>query len=236
MAKPKKQREADKARKFFRGLSRREKNQLGDELVRGTFTWSEWMRSKPSAAFLRALDEERIDWEIREENPRKSLGSKMPEMSDADWVRLDVSQDLDRAASRLGGTGGRVEVTERTQESVRNAVDSALAKLKKARVDGDDLRERGQRLKKLADLPNSALNLLHEMSRAKGKKLRVTKGRVIDATVLFQRGYAKFVTTPRGTRFIKVAWADNPNGSSISGADRESNPGNATDLARRLKF
>jgi hypothetical protein len=50
----------DKARKFVRGLSRRELGELGDALVSGEFDWRDWLPSKPSGALLHAIDEERI--------------------------------------------------------------------------------------------------------------------------------------------------------------------------------
>ncbi len=60
----KRERERAKARTFWRRLSNAERSQIGDDLVLGTFEWSEWLGAKPTGTFLRAVDEERIGWEI----------------------------------------------------------------------------------------------------------------------------------------------------------------------------
>lgn len=144
----------------------------------------------------------------------------MPEMTDEDWVRLDVSQDLDRAASMLGGTGGRVEVAPKHQQSAKNTVDRAMDKLEDAGIRDNRLARKAEILDGLASLPNSALNLYYDMLRAKGRKLRLTKNRQIDATVLIQRGYAREQKSGK-TTYIKPVWADNPikgmPGGSVSG-------------------
>ena len=51
-------------RKFWNSLSEDEKNQLGDELVFGSFDWRDWLENKPTERDLNMLDRMRIDWEI----------------------------------------------------------------------------------------------------------------------------------------------------------------------------
>lgn len=70
MTRRKRENEREKARRFFQGLSREQRFLLGDELVLGTFEWRDWgLSSKPSAAFLDELDQDRIEWEERQSNP-----------------------------------------------------------------------------------------------------------------------------------------------------------------------
>jgi len=57
---PRRRDERAAARRFIAGLSRAQLFELGDQLVWGTFDWREWMNRRPSPAFLRALDGERI--------------------------------------------------------------------------------------------------------------------------------------------------------------------------------
>ena len=59
MTETRKDREA--GREFVRGLDMQQVFELGDALVLGYFNWREWgMQQKPSAAFIHAVDEERI--------------------------------------------------------------------------------------------------------------------------------------------------------------------------------
>ena len=67
----KRRRTQGQARRFFQGLTRAEKHDLGDQLVWGSFDWQDWFAKKPSAAFMNALDEERIHWEIQS-NPQSN--------------------------------------------------------------------------------------------------------------------------------------------------------------------
>lgn len=57
-------REVEKARRFWNGLDRRQRDELGDAFVLGTFDWREWFDAKPSGALLREVDELRILWEM----------------------------------------------------------------------------------------------------------------------------------------------------------------------------
>jgi hypothetical protein len=50
-------------RKFFRGLTRAAKDELGNALVLGYFDWTDWLDTKPTAAFLSEVDRERMYWE-----------------------------------------------------------------------------------------------------------------------------------------------------------------------------
>jgi hypothetical protein len=69
------------AKRFFKRLSRAERNELGDALVLGYFDWSDWgLEREPSAAFLRALDRARMDWEIRDDNPSDDEGDAHPDV------------------------------------------------------------------------------------------------------------------------------------------------------------
>ena len=56
--------ERAKARKWWAGCSTSQKWELGDVLVSGEYDWRDWFDKKPSAAFINALDDERIYWEI----------------------------------------------------------------------------------------------------------------------------------------------------------------------------
>ena len=60
-------REREKAKRFFASLSRHDRFELGDALVLGSFDWREWLHSKPTRTFLDELDEQRILWEIDED-------------------------------------------------------------------------------------------------------------------------------------------------------------------------
>lgn len=51
------------AARFWAGLDNDERFSIGDDLVLGQFDWREWLSAKPSAAFLDALDRERLLWE-----------------------------------------------------------------------------------------------------------------------------------------------------------------------------
>ena len=54
----------EKGRKFFRALDNKLKDQIGDDLVLGTFDWRDWdFEEKPSAALLNGIEEERLLWE-----------------------------------------------------------------------------------------------------------------------------------------------------------------------------
>lgn len=56
--------ERSRACKWFRALNTQAKWDLGDALVLGTFDWHEWgFTSKPSRAFMREVDYERMLWE-----------------------------------------------------------------------------------------------------------------------------------------------------------------------------
>ena len=57
-------RERERARLYFKALDSFQRAEIGDQLVLGDFDWRDWFVSKPSAVFLNALDEERINWEI----------------------------------------------------------------------------------------------------------------------------------------------------------------------------
>lgn len=59
------QRMAERARgaKWFHGLSRSDKGELGDAFVLGTFDWRDWLHAKPSGAFLSGAEDERLHWE-----------------------------------------------------------------------------------------------------------------------------------------------------------------------------
>lgn len=56
-------REREKAKKFWQGLSRSERGEIGDQLVRGDFDWRDWFVSKPSSALLNEVDQLRMLWE-----------------------------------------------------------------------------------------------------------------------------------------------------------------------------
>lgn len=61
------QRERDKAKRWWDQLSTAERNDLGDDLVLGSFNWKDWgLRRSPSSVFLNEVDELRIHWEIKE--------------------------------------------------------------------------------------------------------------------------------------------------------------------------
>lgn len=55
--------------RWFERLERNEKWELGDQLVLGEFSWEDWAELLPAAhcppspAFLRGVDNERINWE-----------------------------------------------------------------------------------------------------------------------------------------------------------------------------
>jgi len=53
--------------RWFRRLPYQERNVLGDQLVLGDFDWRDWFEEKPSAAFLRGVDDARIWWEMEQE-------------------------------------------------------------------------------------------------------------------------------------------------------------------------
>jgi hypothetical protein len=56
--------EQARARRFWSSLSREDRNELGDQLVLGTFDYTDWFEGKrPSSAFLNELDRERMHWE-----------------------------------------------------------------------------------------------------------------------------------------------------------------------------
>ena len=66
-------RERAAGREWFRALSPRDKDLLGDQFVFGTFDWRDWdnwFSRPPTAAFLNGAEEERIFWEIEESCPR----------------------------------------------------------------------------------------------------------------------------------------------------------------------
>jgi hypothetical protein len=55
------------ALKFWKGLDRRDRFELGDQFVLGTFDWRDWFTKKPSRVFLDEVDRERILWECENE-------------------------------------------------------------------------------------------------------------------------------------------------------------------------
>ncbi len=59
--------ECAKARSFWRSLQSWEKWELGDQLVWGSVDYDYWFGEKrPSKAFLRELDKERLYWECKQ--------------------------------------------------------------------------------------------------------------------------------------------------------------------------
>jgi hypothetical protein len=57
-------REREKARKWWNALPHELRGPLGDDLVLGEFDWRDWgFESKPSRAFMNAVDYERGLWE-----------------------------------------------------------------------------------------------------------------------------------------------------------------------------
>ncbi|MBM4370876.1 MAG: hypothetical protein FJ098_04435 [Deltaproteobacteria bacterium] len=61
-------REREKAWKFFSDLDTGAKWTIGDHLVLGTFNWKDWgLPGKPSLAFLSELDRLRMLWEDGQE-------------------------------------------------------------------------------------------------------------------------------------------------------------------------
>ena len=55
--------ERQRAKEWFESLPLLERWRLGDELVLDTFDWRDWFDAKPTANFLRAIDDARIAWE-----------------------------------------------------------------------------------------------------------------------------------------------------------------------------
>ena len=55
--------EREKARRFWKSLPTRDRNDIGDALVLGDFDWRDWLESKPTRAFLDEVDELRMLWE-----------------------------------------------------------------------------------------------------------------------------------------------------------------------------
>jgi len=56
--------EKERGRKWFRSLSRWDKDELGNQFVLGDFDWRDWLEQKPSSAFLAGAEDERIHWEM----------------------------------------------------------------------------------------------------------------------------------------------------------------------------
>jgi len=51
------------AQRLFDHLSRNDKWQIGDDLVRGDFEWQDYWQEKPSNAVIREIDRIRTEWE-----------------------------------------------------------------------------------------------------------------------------------------------------------------------------
>ena len=102
-------RDRENARKFFLGLSHRQREDLGDQLVLGTFSWSEWMASKPSPTFMRALDDERFQWE--EDGPSSNLTRRqqtaMRTQAEVGRMFMEEEEEEDDVPEARPGPAGR---------------------------------------------------------------------------------------------------------------------------------
>ena len=204
---PRKRDERAAARRYVRGLSRGQLFELGDQLVLGTFDWTEWFEKKPSAAFMRALDDERLYAEDREPNPKGRSRTK----KGVNWPapRMTV------VANRGKGKIRRPKLTDATKmakeyprtfdlPSKKAVKDLGIGDFAKVSADGERfwVRVTGRKGKKIEGVVDNDVVLGQRHGLALGDKISFETKNLFDA-----------VSNERMTRAHADVLAANPYGS-----------------------